>query len=167
MPLYNMPFLLVRIPTTGSDFARLNGNIFHEIVITSQLTLQYKSVLLDLKLSFEILGSTMFQYYIKIVPTSYARKDGTIISSNQFSVTKHQKVVSLMSGESGMPGIFFQYELSPLMVKYSEKERSFGHFITNLCAIIGGVYTVAGLLDSFLYHSIRLIQKKMELGKLH
>ncbi|XP_028142557.1 endoplasmic reticulum-Golgi intermediate compartment protein 3 isoform X1 [Diabrotica virgifera virgifera] len=112
-------------------------------------------------------GSTMFQYYLKIVPTAYVRRDGTIISSNQFSVTKHQKVVSIVSGESGMPGIFFQYELSPLMVKYSEKERSFGHFITNLCAIIGGVYTVAGLLDRFLYHSIKIIQKKIELGKFH
>ncbi|CAG9814118.1 unnamed protein product [Phaedon cochleariae] len=112
-------------------------------------------------------GSTMFQYYIKIVPTSYIRKDGTVISTNQFSVTKHQKVVSIVSGESGMPGIFFQYELSPLMVKFTEKERSFGHFVTNLCAIIGGVYTVAGLLDTFLYHSVKLIQRKMELGKLH
>nr|XP_023022430.1 endoplasmic reticulum-Golgi intermediate compartment protein 3 isoform X2 [Leptinotarsa decemlineata] len=117
--------------------------------------------------AFATEGSTMFQYYIKIVPTSYVRKDGTIIIANQFSVTKHQKVVSIMSGESGMPGIFFQYELSPLMVKFSEKERSFGHFVTNLCAIIGGVYTVAGLLDSCLYHSIKLIQRKMELGKLN
>ncbi|KAJ8958912.1 hypothetical protein NQ318_019681 [Aromia moschata] len=108
-------------------------------------------------------GATMFQYYLKIVPTTYAKKDGTLIKSNQFSVTKHQKVISIMSGESGMPGIFFQYELSPLMVKYTEKERSFGHFITNVCAIIGGVYTVAGLLDTFLYHSLKLIQKKIEL----
>lgn len=109
----------------------------------------------------------MFQYYIKIVPTSYVSKDGTIINSNQFSVTKHQKVISLLNGESGMPGIFFQYELSPLMVKYTESERSLGHFLTNVCAIIGGVYTVAGLIDTFLYHSIKIIQKKMELGKLH
>lgn len=71
-----------------------------------------------------------------------------------------------MTGESGMPGIFFQYELSPLMVKYTEKERSFGHFITNLCAIIGGVYTVAGLFDKILYNSFQLIQAKIELGKL-
>ncbi|KAF7269494.1 hypothetical protein GWI33_017489 [Rhynchophorus ferrugineus] len=112
-------------------------------------------------------GATMFQYYIKIVPTSYIKSDGTIIYSNQYSVTKHQKTVSLLAGESGMPGIFFQYELSPLMVKYTEQERSLGHFLTNLCAIIGGVYTVAGLLDTFLYHSIKIIQKKMELGKLH
>lgn len=109
----------------------------------------------------------MFQYYIKIVPTSYVKTDGTIIHSNQFSVTKHQKVISIIAGESGMPGAFFQYELSPLMVKYTERERSLGHFLTNVCAIIGGVYTVAGLIDSFLYHSVKLIKKKIELGKMH
>ncbi|KAL1501457.1 hypothetical protein ABEB36_006773 [Hypothenemus hampei] len=112
-------------------------------------------------------GATMFQYHIKIVPTFYESKKGEVIGTNQFSVTKHQKVVSILSGESGMPGIFFQYELSPLMVKFTEHERSFGHFLTNVCAIIGGVYTVAGLVDTFLYHSIKMIQKKMELGKLH
>lgn len=96
----------------------------------------------------------------------YVKRDGSIILSNQYSVTKHQKVVSIMSGESGMPGAFFQYELSPLMVKRTERARSLGHFATNVCAIIGGVYTVAGLIDSLLYNSVKLMQK-IELGKLH
>ncbi|KAL3280980.1 hypothetical protein HHI36_004205 [Cryptolaemus montrouzieri] len=112
-------------------------------------------------------GATMFQYYIKIVPTQYVNGKGEVINSNQFSVTKHKKVVSITSGESGMPGIFFQYELAPLMVKYTEKARSLAHFLTNVCAIIGGVFTVAGLIDSFFFHTARLIQKKFELGKLH
>ncbi|CAH0557870.1 unnamed protein product [Brassicogethes aeneus] len=112
-------------------------------------------------------GATMFQYHLKIVPTSYVKKDNSIINSNQFSVTKHRKVISLMSGESGMPGVFFQYELSPLMVKYTERERSFGHFATNVCAIIGGVYTVAGLLDTIFYHFYKVIHGKIEIGKVN
>nr|CAD7440137.1 unnamed protein product [Timema bartmani] len=68
-------------------------------------------------------GATMFQYYIKIVPTTYVRRDGAILQTNQFSVTKHQKSVSIMTGDSGMPGIFFSYELAPVMVKISEKEK--------------------------------------------
>ncbi|XP_012151171.1 endoplasmic reticulum-Golgi intermediate compartment protein 3 isoform X2 [Megachile rotundata] len=110
-------------------------------------------------------GAMMFYHYIKIVPTTYVRADGSTLLTNQFSVTRHARQVSLLSGESGMPGIFFSYELSPLMVKYTEKAKSFGHFATNMCAIIGGVFTVAGLIDSFLYHSVRAIQKKIELGK--
>ncbi|KAL6257406.1 hypothetical protein P5V15_010978 [Pogonomyrmex californicus] len=110
-------------------------------------------------------GAMMFYHYIKIVPTTYVRADGSTLVTNQFSVTRHAKQVSLITGESGMPGIFFSYELSPLMVKYTEKAKSFGHFATNTCAIIGGVFTVAGLIDSLLYHSVRAIQKKIELGK--
>ena len=70
-----------------------------------------------------------------------------------------------MAGESGMPGVFFTYELSPVMVKFSRKEKSLGHFLTGLCAIIGGVFTVAGILDKLIYTSTRLIEQKVELGK--
>ena len=70
-----------------------------------------------------------------------------------------------MTGEGGMPGVFFSYELSPVMVKYSPKEKSLGHFLTGLCAIIGGVFTVAGILDKLIYNSSRLIEQKIELGK--
>lgn len=109
-------------------------------------------------------GATMFQYYLKIVPTLYSRTD-SLFASNQFSVTRHSKVVSLMSGESGMPGVFFSYELAPVMVKYTEKSKSFGHYATGLCAIIGGVFTVAGLIDKIFYTSSRLLEEKLQLGK--
>lgn len=110
-------------------------------------------------------GAMMFYHYIKIVPTTYVRADGSTLLTNQFSVTRNSKHLYPLSGESGMPGIFFSYELSPLMVKYTEKRKSFGHFATNTCAIIGGVFTVAGLIDSLLYRSVRAIKMKIELGK--
>lgn len=110
-------------------------------------------------------GSSMFNYYIKIVPTTFSRADGSTFVTNQFSVTRHSKVVSMMTGESGMPGVFFTYEMAPVMVKYSEKEKSFGHFASGLCAIIGGVFTVAGMVDKMVYNSARILQKKTEIGK--
>ena len=70
-----------------------------------------------------------------------------------------------MSGESGMPGVFFSYELAPVMVKYTEKQKSFCLFATGLCAIIGGVFTVAGLIDKIFYTSSRLLEEKLQLGK--
>jgi hypothetical protein len=51
------------------------------------------------------------------------------------------------------------------MVKFTETKKSFAHFLTGVCAIIGGVFTVAGLVDSFLYHGLRSMQQKIELGK--
>jgi hypothetical protein len=51
-------------------------------------------------------------------------------------------------------------------VKIFAQQNSFLHFLTNVCAIVGGVFTVSGLVDSFVYHGDKLIRKKMEMGKL-
>ncbi|KAM4622555.1 endoplasmic reticulum-Golgi intermediate compartment protein 3 [Discoglossus pictus] len=110
-------------------------------------------------------ASMMFQYFVKIVPTVYVKVDGQVVRTNQFSVTRHEKIANGLIGDQGLPGVFVLYELSPMMVKLTEKHRSFTHFLTGVCAIIGGVFTVAGLIDSLIYHSTRAIQKKIELGK--
>uniref|UniRef100_A0A7N6BRL0 Endoplasmic reticulum-Golgi intermediate compartment protein n=1 Tax=Anabas testudineus TaxID=64144 RepID=A0A7N6BRL0_ANATE len=110
-------------------------------------------------------ASMMYQYFVKIVPTIYVKTDGEVVKTNQFSVTRHEKVANGLIGDQGLPGVFILYELSPMMVKFTEKHRSFTHFLTGVCAIIGGVFTVAGLIDSLIYHSARAIQKKIELGK--
>jgi len=47
-----------------------------------------------------------------------------MLFTNQYSVTKHHKVISGgLFGEQGLAGVFFTYELSPMMVKYTEKQR--------------------------------------------
>ncbi|XP_027479148.1 endoplasmic reticulum-Golgi intermediate compartment protein 3 isoform X3 [Callorhinus ursinus] len=110
-------------------------------------------------------ASMMFQYFVKVVPTVYMKVDGEVLRTNQFSVTRHEKVANGLMGDQGLPGVFVLYELSPMMVKLTEKHRSFTHFLTGVCAIIGGMFTVAGLIDSLIYHSARAIQKKIDLGK--
>ncbi|XP_064247843.1 endoplasmic reticulum-Golgi intermediate compartment protein 3 isoform X2 [Passer domesticus] len=110
-------------------------------------------------------ASMMFQYFVKVVPTVYRKVDGEVVRTNQFSVTRHEKIANGLLGDQGLPGVFVLYELSPMMVKLTEKHRSFTHFLTGVCAIVGGIFTVAGFIDSFIYHSARAIQKKIELGK--
>ncbi|XP_073166158.1 endoplasmic reticulum-Golgi intermediate compartment protein 3 isoform X3 [Lepidochelys kempii] len=110
-------------------------------------------------------ASMMFQYFVKVVPTVYMKVDGEVVRTNQFSVTRHEKIANGLIGDQGLPGVFVLYELSPMMVKLTEKHRPFTHFLTGVCAIVGGVFTVAGLIDSLIYHSARVIQKKIELGK--
>ena len=62
-------------------------------------------------------------------------------------------------------GVFFMYDLSPMMVQLTEHKKSLAHFLTGVCAIVGGVFTVAGMVDGMLYHSTRALKKKVELGK--
>jgi hypothetical protein len=109
-------------------------------------------------------GAHIYQYFVKVVPTTYKYLNGTQIETNQFSVTEHVTNIKAREGH-GLPGVFIFYEMSPIKVIMSEERKSFLHFITQLCAIIGGVFTVAGLVDRILYSSL-VQMEKVQLGKL-
>uniref|UniRef100_A0A8C8A952 Endoplasmic reticulum-Golgi intermediate compartment protein n=1 Tax=Otus sunia TaxID=257818 RepID=A0A8C8A952_9STRI len=68
-------------------------------------------------------ASMMFQYFVKVVPTVYMKVDGEVVRTNQFSVTRHEKIANGLLGDQGLPGVFVLYELSPMMVKLTEKHR--------------------------------------------
>lgn len=106
----------------------------------------------------------MYQYFIKVVPTVYTDISGRTIQSNQFSVTEHF-IVDDAGRSHSIPGVFFFYDLSPIKVTFLEGYVSFLHFLTNVCAIVGGIFTVSGILDAFVYHGQRAIKQKMEIGK--
>lgn len=113
---------------------------------------------------FQEIPNGMYQYFIKVVPTIYTNIRGYTIQSNQFSVTEHYKSPEV--GRRSLPGVFFFYDLSPIKVTFTETHSSFLHFMTNVCAIVGGIFTVAGIVDSFIYHGQKALRKKMEIGKL-
>lgn len=94
-------------------------------------------------------GGVMFVYNAKVVPTSYHYTNGNSDTSYQFSITRQKR--EIVEGSSGLPGVFFQYEFSPLMVKYEEQMKSISAFLVSLCAIIGGIFALAQLIDIALY----------------
>jgi hypothetical protein len=53
--------------------------------------------------------------------------------------------------EHNIPGLFIKYELSPFLVRIESAGRSFKHFLVQVCAILGGVLTMTGLLDALWY----------------
>ncbi|KAK8664220.1 hypothetical protein V6N13_084018 [Hibiscus sabdariffa] len=48
--------------------------------------------------------------------------------------------------------VFFFYDLPPIKVTFTEHDISFLQFLTNVCAIVGGVFTVTGIIDWCIYH---------------
>jgi Endoplasmic reticulum vesicle transporter len=56
--------------------------------------------------------------------------------------------------------------MSPVTVKFTQYHTPFLHFIVQLCAIIGGVFTIAGITDALVHKSVRKLVKKSEEGKL-
>ena len=95
-------------------------------------------------------ASGMYQYYIQVVPTVYRFLNGTVIRTNQYSVTEHLRHVTPGTGR-GLPGVFFFYEVSPLHVEMEEYRRGWVRFLTSVCAIVGGVFTVMGMADQYVF----------------
>ncbi|GAA5870619.1 hypothetical protein JCM1840_004818 [Sporobolomyces johnsonii] len=104
----------------------------------------------------------MFQYFLKVVSTQFSFLDGRELKTHQYSVTQYERDLTnnkakdnhghqTTHGYAGVPGLFFNYEISPLMVTHRETRQSLAHFLTSTCAIVGGVLTIAGLIDSFVY----------------
>ena len=58
-----------------------------------------------------------------------------------------------------------RYDLNPITVRYHESRPPIYHFLTTVCAIVGGTFTVAGIIDSCLFTAHEMF-KKFELGKL-
>ena len=48
------------------------------------------------------------------------------------------------------PGIFFKYDMSPLMVEVLETRRPLWQFLIRLCGIVGGIFATSGMLNSFV-----------------
>lgn len=65
----------------------------------------------------------------------------------------------------GLPGVFFNIDISPMQITYKESRKSFGSFLTGVLAIVGGVFTVAGLIDRVVYRAEKAYKKKLEMGK--
>jgi hypothetical protein len=113
------------------------------------------------------IGGGKFQYFVKVVPTRFESLAlSEVLETNQYSVTEHYSPVK--TDPNFVPGLFFIYDLSPILVHIYEARpfTSFAHFLLELCAIIGGVFTVAGLVDATLYHGAKQVKRKMQIGKL-
>ncbi|KAF8767402.1 Endoplasmic reticulum-Golgi intermediate like protein [Argiope bruennichi] len=103
-------------------------------------------------------------YVMKIVPTIYETLDGLKIETYQYTYAYKSSVTFSHSGRI-MPAIWFRYDLTPITVKYTESRPPLYSFLTTVCAIVGGTFTVAGIIDSMVFSASEVF-KKFEIGKL-
>ena len=106
------------------------------------------------------------QYFLKVVPTSHTGGRGTgkkTTWSSSYAVTEHVRAPSATPADP--PGVFFFYELSPLRVATTEARPPFLHFLTSVCAVVGGVWSLSSLVDAAVYRGARATRRKVDLGK--
>jgi len=106
---------------------------------------------------------TTHEHYVKVVKHEVIPPSSWKASPVQaYGYTVHSNNIQ-KAGE--VPTVRINYDILPIVVQFSEKKQAFYHFITQLCAIVGGVFTVAGIVASITDKGINLV-KKQELGKL-
>merc|ERR1711879_663516 len=82
-------------------------------------------------------------------PTVFTSRWGEEVYTNQYSVTDSARNVQVRSGElSGLPGVFIVYDFSPFLMRKTEKVKPWSYIFTSICAIIGGVFQIASLVET-------------------
>lgn len=105
-------------------------------------------------------GAT-YEHYLQTVLTSIQPRKSKLARFDAYEYT----VQSHAYDAEDHAAVKFTYKMSPIQIIVTEKMKPFYHFVTAVCAVVGGVFTVAGILDSMAYTTAKTFKKKIDLGK--
>jgi hypothetical protein len=86
-----------------------------------------------------------YDYYVKLIAHYLVDTDQKSNLGYQFSMTSRKR--NFDPDEEGMPIIMINYDLSPISMVIKRENKSFMHFLTHICAIVGGVYVIFSILN--------------------
>jgi len=109
------------------------------------------------------------KHYLKVVPFQYhfldEERQHTYLYKANYNEYRPRKM-EWYEGKADayvdtqlVPNAVFHYDISPVMVVVHEETQGFATFVTKICAVIGGIYTVVGLIDNLIYHGGQSIKK--------
>ncbi|EAX93843.1 hypothetical protein TVAG_177510 [Trichomonas vaginalis G3] len=99
----------------------------------------------------------MYNYKIDLVPTITNDVENQI-PAHQYSASSSSKEITKMITKKH-PGITFDFDTAPVAARFIVEKQSLSSFLTQLCAILGGGFTLGGFIDSFIF---RVRAKKFE-----
>jgi hypothetical protein len=105
------------------------------------------------------------EYIMRVVPTTYEDIGGSKLMAYQYTYA-YRSHISFGHGGRVIPALWFRYDLNPITVRYHETRPPLYHFLTTVCAIVGGTFTVAGIIDGCIFSATEVF-KKFEIGKLN
>jgi len=97
-------------------------------------------------------------HYLKVVTKVIKHPSQRVMDTLAYKYTVHSNKYE--EPNDGEPVIEFKYDLSPISIVVQEDRVPAYKFITSSCAIIGGVFTVIGLLESVIHTTASAISKK-------
>ncbi|ODV83006.1 hypothetical protein CANARDRAFT_9981 [[Candida] arabinofermentans NRRL YB-2248] len=114
----------------------------------------------------------LYSYFLKVVNTRYEFLDGSIVNTNQFSASEHDRPLqggrdddhpNTIHARGGLPGVFFHFDISPMKIINREQyNKTWSAFMLGACAAIGGVLTVASVLDRTIWKVNKMLKDKKD-----
>jgi len=101
-------------------------------------------------------------FYIVAVP-SYFEKG--MIKYHVYQLISNYEVTHDSKHTLGESILMFNFEFSPITENITQNHKNLVEFLISICAIIGGVYTMAGIVDSMIHKSVSIVFKS-RIGKL-
>jgi len=94
-------------------------------------------------------NDSIVQYYVKVISTRVDLLNGTTITFTQYSANEHVRETT----RGSLPSLHLFYDTPPLLLRFQENEKPWGHLLTNICALIGGTITLVGFVDNILHRN--------------
>jgi hypothetical protein len=154
------------ITARGHGYQDPGGHLDHRVFNFSHMITElsfgphYPSLLnpLDKTISTTENHYYKYQYFLNIVPTIYSKGKSaldryshatssmrkTMISTNQYSATSQSH--SIPEDPRYVPGIFFKYDIEPILLLLSQERGSFLALLVRLVNVVSGVVVTGGWL---------------------
>ena len=87
-----------------------------------------------------------FDYFIKIIPYQFVDENrGVTKYSYEYSIS--YKESDYVEERDDMPIILIRYEFTPITMRVTIQKRDYLHFLTHICAIIGGIFVIFSIIN--------------------
>ncbi|CAE8600541.1 unnamed protein product, partial [Polarella glacialis] len=112
--------------------------------------------------------SEHYQYDIHVIPTTYKEDGSDQVVSHQYSVTEYNKPVDneRKNPDAAPSGLWMTYDFTPFEVRVTRTRKSLWHFLTECCAILGGIFAFSGMLDNFAHQILKSSPSSRRAGVL-
>jgi len=97
-------------------------------------------------------------HYLKVVTKVVRHYSARDADTLVYKYTVHSNKYS--SPEAQEPSVDFKYDLSPISIVVQQQRMPAYRFVTSTCAIIGGVFTVIGIIEAVLHTATESFLKK-------
>ena len=99
-------------------------------------------------------GFYFYHYRLQIVPTTGFNEHGRRVDGYQYSASFSERPI-LKTVSKKHPGIALAFETSAIAVRIYKRYHPMVRWLTQMLAVMGGGFTIGGLVDSFVFNMQR------------